>query len=148
MDKNIEQRKFKFNRDSRWTFCLTNQFVLFQTIVWAWNALLLDDDNAPSHKANIVNEFLAKNSMNIIEQPPYSPDMARAEYFLFREFKLRLRDTRFQSIEDTKDNSRQELESIPENALKKCFDDWIIRWHKCIISGRDSFEGDKINLYE
>ena len=34
-------------------------------------------------KAIIVNEFLAKNSMSIIEQPPYSPDMAPADFFLF-----------------------------------------------------------------
>ena len=35
-----------------------------------------------------------------------------------------------------------------ENAFEKCFDDWIIPWHKCIISGGAYFEGDKINLDE
>ena len=43
---------------------------------------------------------------------------------------------------------RQELKSIPENTFKKCFDDWIIRWRKCIISERAYFEGNKINLNE
>ena len=38
--------------------------------------------------------------------------------------------------------------SIPEKAFKKCFDGWIIRWHKCIISGGTYFEGDKINFDE
>ena len=33
-------------------------------------------------------------------------------------------------------------------AFEKCFDDWIIHWHKCIISGGAYFEGDKINLDE
>ena len=51
-----------------------------------------------------------------------------------------------QLIEDIKENSRRELKSIPVNAFKKCFDGWIIRWHKCIISGGAYFEGDKINL--
>ena len=37
------------------------------------------------------------------------------------------------------------MKSIPENSFKKCFHDWIIRWHKCIISGGAYFEGDKIN---
>ena len=50
----------------------------------------------------IVNEFLAKNSTNIIEQPPYSPDMALTDFFLFLKLKLPLRGTRFQSIEDIK----------------------------------------------
>ena len=53
-----------------------------------------------------------------------------------------------QSIEDIKVNSRRELKSIPENAFKKCFDDWIIRWNKFIISGGAYFEVDKINLGE
>jgi len=109
---------------------------------------ILHHDNSPSHKAIIVNEFLAKISTNIIEQSPYSPDMAPANFFLLPKLKLSLRGTRFQSIEDIKENSRWELKSIPENAFKKCFDDWIIRWQKCIISEGVYFEDDTINLNE
>ena len=36
--------------------------------------------------------------------------------------------------------------SIPENAFKKCFDDWIIRWHKYIIPEGAYFKGNKINF--
>ena len=95
-----------------------------------------------------LNHVKAKNSTNIIEQPPYSPDMAPADFFLFSKLKLPLRGIRFQSIEDIKENSRPEMNSIPENAFKKCIDDWIIRWHKCIVSGAAYFEGDKINWDE
>ena len=92
------------------------------------------------------NRVKTKNSTNIIEQPSYSPDMALADFFLFLKLKLPLRGTRFQSIEGIKENWRREQKSIPENAFKKCFDDLIIRWHKCIISGGAYFKGDKINL--
>ena len=74
--------------------------------------------------------------------------MAPADFFLFPKLKLPLQSTRFQSKEDIKENSRRELKRIPENAFKKCFDDLIIRWHKCIISRGAYFEGDKINLDE
>ena len=74
--------------------------------------------------------------------------MAPADFFFFPKLKLPLRGSRFQSIEDIKENSGRELKSIPENALKKFFDDWIIRWHKCIISRGAYFEGYKINLDE
>ena len=74
--------------------------------------------------------------------------MAPANFFFFPKLKLPLRGTRFQSIEGIKEKSRRELESIPENAFKKCFDDWMIRWHKCIISGGAYYEDDKINLDE
>ena len=76
---------------------------------------ILHHDNAPSHEVIIVNEFLAKNSTNIIEQPPYSPDMATGDFFLFPKLKLPLRGIRFLSIEDIKENSRRKLKSIPEN---------------------------------
>ena len=62
----------------------------------------------------IVNEFLAKNSTDISEQPPYPPDMAPADSFLFPKLKLPLWGTRFPSIEDIKENSRRELKLIPE----------------------------------
>ena len=59
----------------------------------------LDMKRVASHKAIIVNEFLAKNSTNIIEQSPYTPDMVP-------KLKLPFRGTRLQSIEDIKENSR------------------------------------------
>lgn len=100
--------------------------------VAAW--LIPKDDNAPLQKAIIINEFLTKISTNITKQPSYSPDMAPADFFLFPKLKLLLRGTRFHSVEDIKKNSRRELNSILEKAFKKYFDDWIIRWHKCIVS--------------
>ena len=70
-----------------------------------------------------LNRVKAKNSTNIIEQPPYSPDMVPDDFFPFPKPKFSLRGTRFQSIEDIKENSRQELKSIPESAFKKCLDE-------------------------
>ena len=70
--------------------------------LWKENSWILNHDNAPSDKEIIMNEFLDKNSTNIIEKPPYSPDMAPA---------------------DLKENSWRELKSIPEETFKKCSDD-------------------------
>ena len=53
-----------------------------------------------------LDRVKAKNSTNIIEQPPHSPDMAPADFFLCLKLILPLRSTRFQSIEDIKENSR------------------------------------------
>ena len=89
-----------------------------------------------------------KNSTNIIKQPPYSPEMASTDFFFFPKLKLPLQGTHFQSIENIKENSQQELKPIPKNAFKKCFDEWIIQCHKCIISGGAYFEVDKVNLDE
>ena len=74
--------------------------------------------------------------------------MAPIDFFLFPKLKLPFLGIRFQSIKDIKEKSLRELKSIPEIAFQKCFDDWIIHWHKCIISGGAYFEVDKINLDE
>ena len=50
----------------------------------------------------------------------------------------------FATIEEIKEKPKQELLAIPESALQKCFEDWKKRWHKCTISERGYFEGDKI----
>ena len=43
----------------------------------------LHHDNAPAHKALNVKQFLTKNSMTQLLRPPYSPDLAPCDFFLF-----------------------------------------------------------------
>ena len=52
----------------------------------------------------------------------------------------------FDSIEEIKTESLKALKAIPKEDFAKCFDDWKIRWHKCIAVGGDYFEGDEIDL--
>jgi len=44
-------------------------------------------DNAPSHNATIVKQFLAQRKMTVLDHPPYSPDLAPADCFLFPKVK-------------------------------------------------------------
>lgn len=100
--------------------------------LWKNNSWILHHDNAPSHTALLICEFLAKNSTNIISQPPYSPDLAPCDFFLFPKLKIPLRGTRYDSIEAIKKNSLDELKAIPSAAYKKCMEDWVKRWHMCM----------------
>ena len=95
MDKNIAQRiclKFCIANGKEYYFSVMKR--LRQRIrqkkadLWKDHLWILHHDNAPSHKAIIVNEFLAKNSTNIIEQPPYSLDMAPADFFPFPKTQI------------------------------------------------------------
>ena len=45
---------------------------------------------------------------------------------------------------EIKEKSKQKLLAIPKSAFQNCFEDWKKRWHKCIISKRGCFDGDKI----
>jgi len=65
--------------------------------LWRAGNWLLHDDNAPSHRALIMREFLAHNSIIALPQPPYSPDLAPYDFFLFPKMKLQLKGRRFDS---------------------------------------------------
>ncbi|KYN39393.1 hypothetical protein ALC56_06212 [Trachymyrmex septentrionalis] len=96
----------------------------------------------------LVSSFLAKNNTIIMPQPPYSPDLAPCDFFLFPKLKRPMKGRRFATIEQIKAASLEELKAIPKSAFQKCFDDWKKRWHKCIVSEGDYFEGDNIILDE
>ena len=81
-------------------------------------------------------------------QPPHSPDMAPCDFFLFPKIKRTLKGRRFTAIDDIKSTSLKELKAIPKIEFEKCFEDWKKRWHKCIISNWDYFEGDNITVEE
>ncbi|XP_076181878.1 protein GVQW3-like [Ptiloglossa arizonensis] len=53
-----------------------------------------------------------------------------------------------ESLDEIKTASKEELERIQKNDFLKCFEDWKNRWHKCIISHGDYFEGGKIDIHE
>ena len=48
-------------------------------------------DNAPSHNATIVKQFLAQRKVIVLNHLPYSPDLAPADYFLFPKVKSHLK---------------------------------------------------------
>jgi hypothetical protein len=103
---------------------------------------MLQHDNAPSHSSFLFREFLAKHA-TVRPQPPYSLDLAPADFFLFPKFKSTLKGRRFESIEAIKTNSLAHLRSIPKTAFQERFRTLKKRWERCIQSRGEYFEGDK-----
>ena len=82
-------------------------------------------------------------------QLPYSPDLAPCDFFLFPRLKRPMKGRRFATIEEMKTESLRELKvQKAKSAYQKCFEDWKKRWHKCLISAGDYFEGDSIEIHE
>ena len=85
---------------------------LQETRLW-----LLHYDNAPAHKALGIRKFLAKNIIAVLEQPPYSPDLASCDFFLFPKLKEVNKGTRFQDPEAIKTVMMRELRAIPKESF-------------------------------
>ena len=58
------------------------------------------------HTLMLVREFLAKNKTIIMPQPPYSPDLVPADFFLFPKLKTPTKGKRFTMIEEIKEKHR------------------------------------------
>jgi len=104
-----------------------------------WN---LHQDNAPAHDALRVREFLAKNSITKMDHPPYSPDLAPCDFWLFPKLKNALKGQRFADLSDIQRNVKTLLRVIPENDFQDCFRQLHHRLTKCIASQGEYFEGD------
>jgi transposase len=91
----------------------------------------------------LIHEFLAKQETTVVPQPPYSPDLAPAHFFLFPKLKSTLKGRRFQTIGEIKENSLQDLCAIPQNTFQDAFQNWKKCWERCINSSGEYFEGDK-----
>jgi hypothetical protein len=81
----------------------------------------LHHDNAPSHTSLVLQKFLAEKNIPVITQPPYTPDLAPSDFWLFPTLKMGLKGTHFASMEDIKSNATGELWNIPSEAFRRCF---------------------------
>jgi transposase len=75
---------------------------------------MLHHANAPARASWLIRAFLAKNETTAGGQPRYSPDLAPADCFLFPKLKSTLKGRRFESTEETEENSLTELRAIPK----------------------------------
>jgi len=89
-----------------------------------------------------VQQFLAEKSIPVITQPPYSPDLAPSNFWLFPTLKMGLKGTRFATMEDIKSNATAKLGRIPKEAFHRCFQQWQERWSKRVCAQGSYFEGD------
>lgn len=107
----------------------------FQSSEW-----FLLHDNAPSHNAAIVKKFLANRNVAVLHHPPYSPDLAPADYFLFPKLKFSLKGRHFQTVEEIQCAVTRELNNISKTAFLEGMKKLKERANKCIDQGGMYFE--------
>ena len=103
-------------------------------------ALALHHDNAPAHTAHSIQVFLASHGIPVIQQPPYSPDMAPCDFWLFPQLKTVLKGKRFEDTDAIKKNATSTLNTIPKHSFQKCFQQCQDCWKQCVSSQREYFE--------
>ena len=112
---------------------------------WRSGNWILHHDNAPAHRAVTTNEFLAKHHIPSLPQPPYSPDLAPCDFFLFPQLKKTMKVRRFDCVDDIRANATRQQRAITKSDYHRCFRQWQERWNKYIQAQGHYFEGDKTN---
>lgn len=103
--------------------------------------IIFHQDNAPAHRASITQEFLKNSPLEMMEHPPYSPDLAPSDYHLFPSLKKHLKGKTFDnraSIASTVYQwcAARERDGFFEAGIRKLPD----RWRKCIEKDGKYFE--------
>ena len=70
--------------------------------MWAENAWIVHQDNAPSQTTLVTREFLAKSKITTTGHPPYSPDLAPCDFYLFPKAKNIMRGEHFVDVDTIK----------------------------------------------
>lgn len=102
--------------------------------------IILHHDNASSHTSNQTTEYLTGKNIELMGHPPYSPDLAPNDFFVFPVVKKKLRGQRFSSPEEAVEAFKNHVFEIRSSQWQKCYSDWFKRMQKCIDHRGEYFE--------
>jgi len=89
-------------------------------------------DNAPSHNATILKQFLVQRKVTVLDHPPYSPDLAPTDYVLFLKVKSHLKGRLFDSISDIQTAVTSTLNTTAKDYFYKGIQKLYDRANMCV----------------
>ena len=73
-----------------------------------------------------------------VPQPPYSPNLAPCNFWLFPKHI----GCRYETIEEIKEAVTKVIDTLTQEDIHGAFQKLLERYNKCIAAGGDYFEGD------
>ena len=98
----------------------------------------LHQDNAPVHNSILVTDCLSKMGIKTVPHPPYSPDFAPCDFWLFPK----LRGCCYETIEEMKEAVTKVIDTLTQEDFHGAFQKLLEWYNKWIAGGGDYFEGD------
>lgn len=91
-------------------------------------------------------DFLAKKKFETVPHPPYSPDLAPNDFFLYPKAKKHLKSRLFESTSAAVKALEAILKRLAKNGFQHVFEEWQKRWKKCIALQSDYIEREKVEI--
>lgn len=95
--------------------------------------VIFHQDNAKPHKSRKTMEVLQKLNWTLMEHPPYSPDIAPSDFYLFRNLQNHLSGVRFKSCEEAKNEVISFFQSKNRDFFKNGINNLVNRWEEVIL---------------
>ena len=111
---------------------LSEEASTFQTGQWHFH-----QDNTPVHNSILVTDYLTKMGIKTVPHPPYSPDLALCDFWLFSK----LRGCHYETIEQMKEAVTKVIDTLTREDFHGAFQK-LLKRYKCIVARGDYFEGD------
>ena len=78
---------------------------------------------------------LSNKNITVCPHPPYSPDLAWCNFWLFPKVKKTMKGKCFELIQDTEAATTAQLKTLMKEDFQNCFRNWQERWDKCVQRG-------------
>ena len=86
----------------------------------------------PVHVSRVEKQTKSDLNIEPLQHPPYSPDLAICDFFLFPTVKDHPRGRKFESREELGTAITKALRTVTCDGLQHVFGTWVERWDKCI----------------
>ena len=94
--------------------------------------ILFHQDNAPAHTAQKTITKITELKYELLQHPPYSPDLAPSDFWLFPHLKKFLRGKHFSSNEEVIAVVEEYFAGLAESHFHDGINKLEDRWTKCI----------------
>ena len=98
-------------------------------------------DNALAHKSATVQEYLKESGLDVLDNPPYCPDLSPCDFWLFPRLKEMLAGHRFESRCGIGSAVYQCLQHIPKEDYRVAFRKRVDRCKMYVEADGAYFEG-------
>ena len=102
--------------------------------------VILLQDNARLHTAARTLAKIEDLGWKLLTHPPYSPDLAPSDFYLFGPLKESMKGIHFQTDEEVKAAVSNWLRTQSTEFYAKGIDNLISRWNKCVAKEGDYVE--------
>jgi [histone H3]-lysine36 N-dimethyltransferase SETMAR len=117
-----------------------NDEIKKKTVSFEEKKVLFHQENAPCHKSIKTTAKLHELGYELVSHPPYSPDLAPNDFFLFADLKRMLAGNKFSTNEEVIVETEAHFEAMSKSYYKNSIEKLYDRYNRCIALERKYIE--------